>query len=159
MPLNPELIEVVSHLKEEGLKGCEIAERLGLQRKEVTILSQGYVSEKAYLRDLRVWREKYTAIIKDNLGNLILLGWPIREMIVNRSVTIHFSDLFKNVEDRERDLKQSLKVNTKKMGLEGVAEEVYINYHNGIYYLRPQKVHSKAFLPPYANLVLKREVE
>lgn len=158
MSLNPQLIEVVSRLKEEGMKGYEIAERLGIQRKGVTILLQGYVSERAYLGDLRVLKKDYTTIIKDNLNNLIPLGWPIRKMMVNRSVTIYFSDLFENVEDRKRDLGQSLIVNAKRIGLEDIAEGVYVDYHNGIYYLRPQTIRSKAFLPPYANLVLKREV-
>lgn len=159
MPLRPELIQAVSQLKEGGMKGKDIARKLGISRKDVTILLRGYLNEREYLRDLKVGREKYTKIIEKNLDGLVFLGWPIRRLITHRSATIYFSELFESVEVRIRDLEESLRVNTARMGLKRIAEGIEIDYHNGIYFLTPQTIQSKAFLPPYAKMVLGREVE
>lgn len=159
MRLERKLIRVVSNLRKEGMKGYEIAEELGVSRRDVTILSRGYTSERAYLRDLNLWRRRYIARIENNLDRFARLGWPIKKMIVHRSAAIYFSDLFESVENRKRDLKKSLQINTERMGLDEVAEEISVDYHNGIYFLKPQTLRSRAFLPPYANIVLKREVE
>ncbi len=153
-----DLIEQARHLRyQEKLSVTQIAKRLNIPISTASNYSRGNKSSRETQQKILEAQARYENRIRDKLPEMTMLGQPIKNLHIGRGAIFRFVKKMLPSRKTKGNIIQVVRRNLITLGLEEVLEGLEFHYRDGKYYIRPHTISSKAFIPPYAELVLKKE--
>ncbi len=153
------LIEHAQRLRyEEGFSVTEIANTMDISITAASNWSRGNSSSRKSRQEYLEQRANYEAVLIKRLEAMEKIGYDIQDIHIGKSVIFRF--VKKGLPSRETKGRviQIVHGNLVTLELEELLEGIEFHYRDGKHYMRPHTIASKAFIHPYAELVLSREL-